>query len=207
MELGLVQLLDLCGTAVFAVTGALVAGRKNMDVFGVIVLAVITGIGGGTLRDVLLGNTPVFWIHQSQYILVATVAALLTLGMERFWRTKQTLLLVLDAFGLAFFCVLGAVVAKKAGASHLIVILMGAMTGTFGGLLRDILAAEVPMILHRDLYATCAVVGAGVFDLVLVVGAPNHVAIWSGLVAALVLRLAAIRWHLGLPVFTLDSQA
>lgn len=206
MELNLVQLIDLAGTAVFAVTGALVAGRKNMDLFGVIVLAIITGIGGGTLRDLLLGSSPVFWIHSPEYVLVATVAALLTVVRQRFRPTNHTVLQVLDAFGLAFFSVLGAAKAQQAGAGTLIVILMGVMTGTFGGLLRDLLAGEVPMILQRDLYATCAVVSAGTYELFLVSGAPINVSVWAGLTAGLLLRLAAIRWHLGLPVFALDSE-
>ena len=158
------------------------------------------------MRDVLLGTAPVFWIHQPEYIIVATAAALLTVVLVRFWRGNRQLLLVLDALGLAFFCVLGAAKAQQVGASHLTVVLMGAMTGTVGGLLRDILAGEVPLILHQDLYATCAVLGAAVFDLLIIAGAPTAVAVWAGLAAALLLRLAAIRWHWGLPVFALRPE-
>jgi len=206
VNIELLRIIDLGGTAVFAVTGALVAGRKSMDLFGVIVLGVITGIGGGTLRDLLLGHTPVFWVEQPVYVLVAVVAAVLTVAMVRFWTANQILLLLLDACGLAFFCVLGAVKAKQAGSGHVIVVLMGIMTGTFGGLLRDLLADEIPLILRHDLYAGCALVGAGIFDLLFLAGTPIPVAVWGGIASALVLRLAAIRWHLGLPVFSLGRR-
>ena len=195
----MIQTLDLFGVAVFAVSGALVAGRKQMDLFGVMVLAIVTGIGGGTLRDLLLG-VPVFWIHQPIYIAVGAGAALITATLARFWTIGRTPLLLADAFGLAFFCVLGAAKALQTGAGPGIVTLMGVMTGVVGGIVRDILSGEVPLVLRHDLYATCAVLGAGAFEILMAVGAPVGVAVWAGLLSALALRLAAIRWHLGVPV-------
>ncbi len=197
----MITLIDLFGVAVFAISGALVAGRKQMDLFGVIVLAIVTGIGGGTLRDLLLGSTPVFWIHDPTYILVAAGAAILTVVSAPFLSHRQNLLLVADAIGLAFFCVLGAAKALEAGTGPLIAMLMGVMTGVVGGLIRDLLAGEVPLILRRDLYATAAVAGAGLFALLTTLGISLAVAVWAGMLTALALRLAAIRWHWGLPVF------
>jgi len=200
----MIQAIDLFGVAVFAITGALVAGRKQMDLFGVVVLAIITGIGGGTLRDLLLG-VPVFWIHQPVYIIVGLGAALITTALARFWTIGRLPLLLADAVGLAFFCVLGAAKALQAGASPGIITLMGVMTGIVGGIIRDILSGDVPLVLRHDLYATCAVLGAGTFEILIAAGAPIEVAVWAGLLSALVLRLAAIRWHLGLPVVSFGA--
>ena len=197
----MITLLDLFGVAVFAISGALVAGRKQMDLFGVIVLAIVTGIGGGTLRDLLLGSIPVFWIHDPVYIMVAAGAAVLTVVSAPHLSHRQNLLLVADAIGLAFFCVLGAAKALEAGTGPLIAMLMGVMTGVVGGVIRDLLAGEVPLILRRDLYATAAVAGAGLFAILTTLGISPNMAVWAGMLTALALRLAAIRWHWGLPLF------
>jgi len=201
----MIQTIDLFGVAVFAISGALVAARKQMDLFGMIVLAVVTGIGGGTLRDLLLG-VPVFWINQPVYILVGTGSAVAAAILGRFVTLGRWPLLAADALGLAFFCVLGAAKALQAGAGPVIVTLMGVMTGVVGGVVRDILSGEVPLILRHDLYATCAVVGAGTFEILLAIGVPIELAVWVGMLAALALRLAAIRWHLGLPVVALAGK-
>jgi uncharacterized membrane protein YeiH len=198
----LIRMIDLFGVAVFAVSGALVAGRRQMDLFGVVVLAIVTGIGGGTLRDLLLGSTPVYWIHDPVYILVGAGAALATVALRRVVPLRRNVLLVADAIGLAFFCVLGAVKALQAGAGPMIPMLMGVMTGVVGGVIRDLLAGEVPLVLRHDLYATVAVVGAGLFELLVAVGVPVTAAVWAGMAVALGLRLGAIRWHWGLPVFS-----
>ncbi len=198
----MIQIIDLLGVGVFAISGALLAGRKQMDLFGVLVLALITGIGGGTLRDLLLG-VPVFWINQPVYIVVGVGAALATVILARFWVIGRLPLLMADAVGLSFFCVLGAAKALEADAGPIIITLMGVMTGVFGGVLRDILAGDIPLVLRHDLYATCAVVGAGCFEILMAAGAAPVVAIWVGMLSALALRLAAIRWHLGLPMVSL----
>lgn len=203
----MITIIDLFGVAVFAISGALVAGRKQMDLFGVIVLAIVTGIGGGTLRDLVLGTTPVFWVNQPIYILVAAGAALGTVGTRRVIPLHSNVLLVADAIGLSFFCVLGAAKAVQAGAGPTIPMLMGVMTGVVGGVIRDLLAGEVPLILRHDLYATVAVVGAGLFELLIALGAPMPVAVWVGMLVALGLRLGAIKWHWGLPVFSWDGAS
>jgi uncharacterized membrane protein YeiH len=203
--LELIRLFDLFGVAVFAISGALVAGRKQMDLFGVIVLAIVTAIGGGTLRDLLLGSVPIFWIHDPVYILIAAGAALGTMTTRGIIPQRRTVLLVADAIGLAFFCVLGAAKAIEADAGPTIPMLMGVMTGVVGGVIRDVLAGEVPLILRHDLYATVAVVGAGLFELLIALNTPVEIAAWVSMFLALGLRLGAIRWHWGLPVFSWDD--
>jgi len=193
-------LIDLFGTAVFAISGAVVAARKEMDIFGALVLATVTAIGGGTLRDLFLGIEPVFWITDPTYILVASLAALLRVFAGPIPFMKQKTLVISDAIGLAFFCVLGAHKALVAGVPLGIPVILGMMTGVFGGILRDMLAGDVPMIFRRDLYATCAAAGAGVFELMWRLGIDPHLAAWTAMAVALFLRLGAIRWSWGLPV-------
>jgi len=152
--------LDLCGVGVFAASGALTASRKQMDLVGFCLIATVTGIGGGTLRDLLLDRGPVSWVNNpSTIVLCFAVAAVLFFTAHHF-ESRFRALLWADAVGLAVFCVGGAEVALSAGASALVAVLMGVMTATFGGILRDVLCAEVPLILRREIYATAAAAGA-----------------------------------------------
>ena len=198
----LIFLLDLLGTAVFAATGALAAGRKNLDLFGVLVLGIVTAIGGGTLRDLTLGLTPVFWVSQPVYLWIAAAAGIVTVLLTRAWILPQRLLPLADALGLATFCVIGAERAAAAGAGPDIAVLMGVMTGVAGGMIRDVLTGEVPRVLRRELYATAALAGAATTVTLLAIDAVAPLAVWCGLVVALSLRLAAMRWNLSLPIFT-----
>jgi uncharacterized membrane protein YeiH len=201
-----VYALDLFGVAVFAVSGALAAGRKGMDLFGVMVVSTVTAVGGGTLRDVLLDNQPLFWVRDVNYLLVAFGAAALTLAYVRAFRPPRGSLLVADAFGLALFTVIGARVALEDGAPALICVIMGVVTGSAGGLLRDVLCAEVPLLLRRDVYALAAMAGASLYVLLegsgvaVIVSAPLSVG------AVFAIRLAAIRWDLHAPTFELEEE-
>ena len=201
-----VYVLDLFGVAVFAVSGALAAGRKGMDLFGVMVVSTVTAVGGGTLRDVLLDNQPLFWVRDVNYLLVAFGAAALTLAYVRAFRPPRGSLLVADAFGLALFTVIGARVALEDGAPALICVIMGVVTGSAGGLLRDVLCAEVPLLLRRDVYALAAMAGASLYVLLegsgvaVIVSAPLSVG------AVFAIRLAAIRWDLHAPTFELEEE-
>ena len=194
-------ILDLLGVAVFAASGALAAGRKRMDVFGVIVIGAVTAVGGGTLRDLLLDRHPVFWMADPTYIVVIVVAALVTLAYVRYRRPPGNALAIADAFGLALFTIGGAQVAERAGVPGLIVVLMATMTGVAGGVLRDVLSAEIPMILRRgDIYATASIAGAAAYLLVGAVGLGAPLAGVTGIAVVMLLRLAAILWGLKLPV-------
>ena len=154
--------LDILGTTIFAVTGSLAAGRKHLDVFGVVVLSLATALGGGTLRDVALGSLPVFWVADPLYIIAAGVASLATFAVARVHRLPEGLLRVADALGLAVFTVIGAERALAAGAPYLVAVLMGMVTGVAGGMIRDLLSGEVPLILRREIYATASLCGAAV---------------------------------------------
>ena len=142
---------DLAGVAVFAVSGALAGGRKGLDLLGVVVVAALTAVGGGTTRDLLLDRHPIFWIADPTYLVVIGAAALATFVYVRVRPPPLGALLVADALGLALFTMTGAQVAESAGLAPIIVVVMATMTGAAGGVLRDIMCAEIPLALHRDI--------------------------------------------------------
>jgi len=195
--------LDLLGVAVFAVSGALAAGRKGMDLLGVLIIAALTAIGGGTLRDVLLDRHPVFWIADTTYLVVIAAAASATLLYVRWRPPPGNVLLFADAAGLALFTLIGAQIAESTGLSPLIVVLMGTMTGSAGGVLRDMLCAEIPLILRRDIYATAAIVGASGYLLAQSAGLERAPAFGIGMALIIVLRVYAILRGWRLPTFHL----
>jgi len=155
--------LDFCGVAVFAVSGALTASRKQMDIVGFCLIATVTGIGGGTLRDLLLGVGAVYWIQEPSYVLLCCAIAAVLFFTASSFESRFRVLLWADAVGLAVFCITGAEKALLAGAPATVAVLMGVMTATFGGVIRDVLCAEIPLILRREIYATAAAAGAIAF--------------------------------------------
>ena len=198
--------LDFAGVAVYAVSGALAAGRKRLDLVGVVVIASATAIGGGTARDLLLDRHPVFWIARPAYLYVIVAAALLTVAWSRRFRPPERMLGIADALGLAFFTVSGAQIAEARGLAGIVVVLMGALTGVAGGALRDVLCAEIPMILRKgQLYATASIAGAAVY-LLLQASIDRTAAALAAMACIAGLRLAAIVWDLTLPVFSLARE-
>ncbi|MFP5429664.1 MAG: trimeric intracellular cation channel family protein [Gammaproteobacteria bacterium] len=195
---------DLFGVGVFAITGALMAGRKSMDLFGVLVIAIITALGGGTLRDLILDNHPVSWIRNDTYILVASLAALATVAWVRFTKPiHETGLLVADAFGLAVFTVIGTEVALQHGTPISTAVIMGVMTGVAGGVMRDVICNEIPLIFQKEIYATACIAGSLVFIALRELALPGGGAAGLAMLVVLLVRLAAIRWHFSLPRFHL----
>jgi uncharacterized membrane protein YeiH len=201
------HILDLAGVAVFAISGVLTAGRKRLDWLGVAVIAVVTAIGGGTLRDVLLDRYPIFWIADPTYLLVILGATAFTLFYVRFRIPNPRALLIADALGLAFFTIGGVQIAQQAGLSGLLAVLMGTITGVAGGMLRDVLCAEIPLILRRgQLYASSTLVGATLYLVLERAGVARDPAALIGMGTIVVVRFAAILWRLELPVLTLEDQ-
>ncbi|SDH03676.1 Uncharacterized membrane protein YeiH [Pseudomonas flavescens] len=200
----LFYLADLFGVAVFAITGALMAGRKSMDLFGVLVIAIITALGGGTLRDVILDNHPVSWIRNDTYILVASLAAVCTVIWVRLTRPiHEKGLLIADAFGLAVFTVIGTEVALQYAMPSSTAVIMGVMTGVAGGVMRDVICNEIPLIFKKEIYATACLAGAVTFVLLRMLETPHWLDTGIAMLVVLVIRLAAIRWHFSLPRFHL----
>lgn len=192
---------DLAGIFVFAISGALVAVRKQLDLFGVLVLACVTGLGGGFLRDVLIGVTPPASLADWRYLLVPVAAGLVTFVYHPTLGKMEPYINVFDAFGLALFCVTGAAKSIEAGLSPIPAAVMGMVTAIGGGMARDLLAGRVPVIFRGELYATPALAGATIAAVLTYYDAPEVVAALSGGSLCLVWRLAAIRrnWTAPLP--------
>lgn len=178
-----------------------------MDPFGVIVLASVTAIGGGTIRDMALGATPVFWIRDNSYLWVIFITCItMMILVRRPKRVPWWVLPVCDAVGLAVFVGIGVEKALSYDATPLVAVLMGILTGCGGGIIRDVLAREVPMVLRSEVYATACMVGGVFHTTALAMGYDNATAFISGLLSTLLIRLGAIRWHLSLPTFAIDRE-
>lgn len=184
----LVSLFDYFGVIVFAVSGALVGRRRRMDPVGFALLGTVTGVGGGTLRDLVLGVSPVFWIEDPSYIIVCVVASVATFFATGPVASRRQLLVWADAVGLATFTVLGAQAALVQDVPAVIAVAMGVMTATFGGIVRDVLCDDVPLILRREIYATAALVGAMVYVALHHTGLPQPLVMAAGFTAALSVR-------------------
>jgi uncharacterized membrane protein YeiH len=199
--------LDLAGVAVFAASGALAAGRKSLDLFGVFIIAAVTAIGGGTTRDLLLDRHPIFWLNDPAYLVTIVLAAGATVLVVRRRPAAASPgrpLLVADALGLALFTITGTRLACEAALPLPACALLGMMTGVLGGVFRDVLSGEVPLILRRDLYATAAL--AGSLSYLAAQGLPRPVPSLLGLGVVLLLRALAILRGWRLPIFRLPEE-
>lgn len=196
----ILMLLDLAAAVVFATTGALVASRKEMDILGFMWLGVITGIGGGTLRDLLLG-VPVFWVVDPTPVALCLIVAGLAHFTAHRVSSRYRLLLYLDAFGMALVTIAGAAKGLDAGAGPLVALVMGVITASFGGILRDILGQEPSIVMRKDIYVSASAAGAAVFLVGLWADLPREGAMLAGLVTAATIRCAAIWFNWSLPVY------
>jgi uncharacterized membrane protein YeiH len=190
--------LDWLGVIVFAITGALVASRKQMDVVGFALLGTVTGIGGGTLRDLLLG-LPVFWVKEPAYLVTCVAVSGFVFFTAHIPQSRHRLLLWFDALGLALFAVAGAERALEAGTGPVVAVSMGVITATFGGILRDMLGAQSPVVLSREVYVTAALLGALVFVALSSLGLSREIALAAGFTAGFALRGTALHWGWSLP--------
>jgi uncharacterized membrane protein YeiH len=197
--MNIIYFLDLVGTAAFAASGAWVGVRKHMDLFGVLVLGVVTAVGGGTLRDLLLGDIPPFSLKDETYICIAiTVSLVVFINRVRFEAFEKPLL-YFDAIGLGTFVVIGTTKALDFQLGLLGAVLMGVMTGTAGGVIRDILANQVPLILRREIYASACVAGGVLLVVLLQIGTERPVAALFAASTVIVVRLLAIHYNWALP--------
>ena len=193
--------LNVIGLFVFAVSGALTALRNDLDVFGVAMIAFVTGVGGGTIRDVTLGSFPVWWIKDPSAVAVCLAGAVAATIAQPIFASRLKALIWADAMGLSVFAVLGAQAALAADAPAIIAIFMGAVTATFGGVVRDVLLNEPPLILKQDIYATTALAGAGVYVGLAALGVPPGAAAVAAALATFAIRGAAILFNIPSPKF------
>ena len=192
---------DYAGTAVFAATGVLASSRRRMDWIGAMVLAVVTATGGGTLRDLLAGQLPVFWIRQPLYLWFAVGTALLMLPVLHLIRFPERALLLPDAIGLALYTWIGCEKVHQLGLPGIVVVVLGVMTGTAGGMIRDVLSAQVPFILQKgELYAAASIPGAVLYVMLQHLDFPTRWIAAACMLTVLILRLAAIQWNLTVPI-------
>ncbi len=197
----LLRILDLFGVAVFAISGALAGIASQLDLLGILVLASVTAVGGGTIRDLLLSRHPIFWIEDPWPVYSIVAATALTLIWVHLSPVPRNALLVADAFGLALFAMSGAQIAESTGCRALVVILMGTLTGAGGGVVRDLLSAKVPLILRQDIYASAAIAGIAIYLLMRAAKVSAAFALAVGFLTVLGTRLAAIAFDLRLPTF------
>lgn len=196
----LLRALDLASAVVFAVTGALVASRKQMDIIGFLWLGVVTGVGGGTVRDLLLG-APVFWVVDPTPVALCLAAAGALHFSAHLITSRYRLLLYLDAFGMALVAIAGTAKGLDHGAGALVALAMGVVTAAVGGILRDLLGQEPSILLRRDIYVSAAAAGAGVFLLMDALDLPRTVATVVSVLAAFIIRSLAIWFDWALPVY------
>jgi uncharacterized membrane protein YeiH len=197
----LLRWLDIAGIAVFAASGALVASRKQLDAVGFVLMAAITGIGGGTLRDLLLGRTPVFWLRAPELLAVCAAVAVAVFFTAHLVESRFRLLLWADALGLALYAVLGAEIALLAGTDPWAAVLLGVVTASFGGIVRDVVCDELPLILRREIYLTAAAAGAIAFVALRLQGVWREPAVTVGILVGFGIRALALRRGWSLPAY------
>lgn len=194
----LFEILSLVGTATFAWSGVLAGYQKNVDLFGAVVLGVVTAIGGGTLRDLFIGNSPVFWVTAPANMIVAVAASIIAFFAAHWRKETEKALKVADALGLALFTVLATRLAIDHQLAFSIVLTVGVITGCFGGIIRDTLTNRIPYVFTRELYATAALAGAALCWLLQDYPPMGMI---SGAIAVLVLRIGSIHYGWALPTF------
>lgn len=207
IDADLIYLFDMIGVAVFAITGALAAQGKKLDILGVVVLGIVTALGGGTIRDITLDVHPLIWIADTTYLWTAIISAVAAFLVCRYLTYPRRLMLLLDALGMALFAVLGAQKATALGMPAIIAVMMAMLTGCAGGMIRDILTRQIPLVLQRngELYATCALAGAIIY--VMFSGYINEsLLMLVSISVAFAVRLASLYAGLELPEFVMKGH-
>ena len=194
-----VHLLDLFGTAVFALTGALRAMSKKLDMMGAVVLAIVTAMGGGMMRDALIGRHPPAAFMDQTYLFIAIMVGMATFFWGRHIKEQESWLIAFDAIGLGVFTLVGAWVAERAGLAPVGIVFMAMLTATGGGVLRAMMVAEIPFILNKEIYASASLLGALLFVLLLPLHVDGGYLIWGVILLTSITRLISWRFHLNMP--------
>ncbi len=189
----------MLGTVAFAVSGVLVAMEKRLDLFGVGIIALVTAIGGGTLRDLLIGDVPVTWMREPVYVYVILLTAVVAVIFQERLSVLRRSLFLFDTLGIAFYTLVGIEKGIGAGLSPVICIALGTMTASFGGVLRDLLCNEIPVIFRREIYATACIAGGLLYFLLQAAGLAEPWGYLSAIAAVILIRLLAVRFHIALP--------
>jgi uncharacterized membrane protein YeiH len=199
--MNLLEFLDYAAIALFAVTGALVASRKQLDLIGFVFFAALAGIGGGTLRDIIVGQLPVFWVRNETYLLICVAAGIVVYFTAHLFESRYRVLLWFDALGMSAYSAVGAAKGLAATGSPVVAIVTGILTATFGGILRDIVAGEPSVLLRPEIYVSAALVGAGVYTGAHRFGLSQDVCFLVAMLAAFIIRGGALRYGWTFPVY------
>jgi uncharacterized membrane protein YeiH len=202
----MLHVIFVVAIAAEAMTAALAAGRRRMDWFGVCVLAVVTALGGGTMRDTLLGHYPLSWVADPYLLLIACGAALVTIALARFMETLRWPFLILDALGLVVFTIIGCNIAIEMGQHPIIVIVAGMITGIAGGIIRDVLCNDVPLVFSGELYATVSIVTGALYYVGIIAKLPLEAVTVLAIVIGFTLRVLAIVFNWSMPKFIYDKE-
>lgn len=202
----MLHILYIIAITAEAMTAALSAGRRNMDWIGVCIIAWVTALGGGTIRNILLDHYPMTWVEHPEYLLITAGGALFAALIASVMKRLRILFLYLDALGLVVFTIIGCQVAEQMQLSVIIVLLSGMITGCAGGVLRDVLCNDVPLLFRKEVYASVSIITGAIYVGVEYLGYSIHLATIIAAVAGLVLRLLAIRYEWQMPKFVYQDE-
>lgn len=195
------NLLDLLGTIAFATSGALIAMNKKFDLFGVFIIAFVTALGGGTLRDILIGREPVMWMHDTYYVYTILITVVLAIIFRNQLKYLSKSMFLFDTIGLGIFTITGTQIGVESNFNPIISIALGTMTASFGGVIRDILCNQIPVVFREEIYATAAIFGALIFILLNKFNLPINFIYVITTSIVIIIRLIAVKFHLSLPKF------
>ncbi len=195
----LITVLDLIGTLVFAISGSLMAKQHDFDIFGATVVAFVTALGGGTIRDLLIGVTPVGWMIDPQYLVAVITGVVMVLVFPSYLLKLRKTMFLFDTIGIGIFTLIGIQKALGLGLSPMIALMMGIVSAVFGGVIRDILCTEVPLIFRKEIYATACLAGGAIYLLSIYLGVNNNLAMITSMFIIIGIRLVSVVKHIALP--------
>lgn len=193
------QIIDILGTIAFAISGVLVALHKRMDVFGVLIIAFVTAVGGGTLRDIIIGQTPVFWLVNMNYMYIIIISTVVAIAFRKKLDYLRTSLFLFDTIGIGLYTVIGVEKGLNVGLHPLSCIALGTMSACFGGVIRDILCNEIPVIFRKEIYATACILGGLSYFLLRQLPLENNFVFVLAGAIVITVRLIAVKFHISLP--------
>ena len=204
--MNLFNIIDILGTAAFAISGALSAMNRKLDLFGIFIIAFVTAIGGGTLRDVLIGNTPVTWMQNTFYLYLIGFASLLAIIFRNKLNYLKRSLFLFDTIGLGVFTIVGVETGIRVNLEPIVCVALGAMTGCFGGVIRDILCNEIPVIFRKEIYATISLLGGTIYMLLYSFSVDSNIIYVVTTLIIIIIRLLVVKYQVSLPLFTVKQK-